>query len=34
MKKLVLVLIIGLMTACGIDEIDEAHYETAFISKS
>lgn len=33
MKKLVLVLIIGLMTACGIDEIDEAHYETAFIFK-
>lgn len=33
MKKLTLALIIGLMTACGIDEIDKAHYETAFTFK-
>ena len=33
MKKLALALLIGLISACGIDEIDTARYETFFILK-
>lgn len=33
MKKLGLSILLILMTACGIDELDEARYETFFILK-